>query len=354
MITKKTTTGSITLGLLMCVALSFNSCKTKEAEPEIPDFTKGYENVKPLPAVTPSTPAAVTSTPASVKASPALLEVGTALASETVAPAVTKASEDIGKAVSSAKATELVNAFTPAVLASLKSGGALPAALQSEMALLKANPALAAYLPTVTPATVNGAPVNGLVPVKLGTNATEPMFFGESINAVAAVNSACTDQALAAYNTAAKVINDSKGANDKTVNDTFDALLAAVNPASCKAAAASAAATQLAEATAIVDASITGIDAGIAKGLLTQAAGLNLKTLFYFVFTNQVSSIASMRASSEAACDAVATAQRDAINVARKNDLDAIAASLSTALAPLKATLEANMKTCHDQGMGGN
>lgn len=346
--------GTMSLGILMCLSLGFNSCKTKEAEPEIPDFSKGYENVKPMPAVTPSTPAAVTSTPATVTASAALLEVGAALASGTVTPAVTKASEDIAKAVSPAKAAELVNAFTPTVLASLKSGGALPATLQADMASLAANPALAAYLPKVTPATVNGTTVNGFVAPKLGKSNAEPTFVIESSNAVAAINSACTDQAQAAYNTAVKTIDDSKTANEKIVNDAFDALLAAVNPESCKATAATVAAASIAQASALIDASIAGIDAAVASGALSAALGANIKVLTYLGVKTQMDAIESARAGSVASCDVAATAQRTSINAARTSDLAGVTASYNAAVAPLRTILSANIQTCHDQGMGGN
>lgn len=346
--------GTMSLGILMCLSLGFNSCKTKEAEPEIPDFTKGYENVKPLPAVTPSTPVAVTSTPATATPSAAVLEVGAALASGNVTPAVTKASEDIGKAVSPAKASELVNAFTPAVLASLKSGGALPAALQSDMAALKANPALSAYLPTVTPATVNGAPVNGFVAPKLGKSSAEPTFVVESSNAVAAINSACTDQAQAAYNTAVKTIDDSKTANEKVVNDAFDALLAAVNPESCKSTAATIFSERIAEASASAEAIVGVVNAALAAGTMEAAFGANLKTLAYLSLTSYLEAIESARAGTVASCDVAATAQRASINAARTSDLAGVTASYNAAVAPLRTVLNANMQTCHDQGMGGN
>lgn len=350
MTTKKISVGMLSLGLMLAVSLTFSGCKTKETEPEIPNFEEGYGNVKPLPTVTVSTPATVTSTPASVATSAATDAVNSGLAGGALTPALSQASEDIGKAVSPAKASELVNAFTPSLLETLKSGGALPASLKSEMDALQANASLATYMPKVTPATVNGKNLSGA----LKNSKSEPSFKLEDLASVAAINSACTDAAQAAYNTAKKILDDSKAANELIVNNAFNPMIAAVNSDACKTTATNAANTSVTQANATLEAGLAGINAGITNGTYSEAIGLNLKMFVYVGYTAQLQAIESARVASVSGCDAASAAQIAAINAAKTSDLASIQASYTAALAPLNTTLSNNMKTCHDQGMGGN
>jgi hypothetical protein len=344
---------ALSLGLAMCLVVGLYNCKPKETEPEIPDFEEGYKDVKPLTPITPSTPAAVTTTPASVTASAAASAASSGLASGTLTAAVTSTAADVAKVVSQEKATTIASAFTPSVVSTLQGGGELPASLKSEIDALKANAALAAYLPSVTLPTVNGTPVSLLVEKGSKEN-TESLPLSYPSFSVAGTTSECTDQALAAYTSAKKIVDDSKTALDKTVNDTYNAAAATVSSLTCKTTVASNFSAGAAAAKASLDASLAGIQKLVADNAVNQTQG-NLLTLFaYFDFTVKMGALATIVTSSIKACDTEASARIAALKAVQTKDLAAIQAAYDSALAPLKTTLEANMKLCHDQGQGGN
>ena len=343
---------ALSLGLAMCLVVGLYNCKPKETEPEVPDFGKDFENVKPLPAITQSTPAAVTTTPAKVEVSAAATAAATGLASGTVTAAVTSTAADMAKAVSPEKATSIAAAFTPAVLTTLSSGGALPASLQADINALKSNAALAAYLPKVTAPTVNGAPVSLLIEKGITNSDIESLPLSYPSFAVAGTSSECTDAATAAFNAAKKILNDSKAAQDKIVNDTYNAGVALISSTSCKASATASLTAGLAAAQTALNAGIAGIDKMVADKAITEAIGSLLKA---FAYANYAITVEAIKISSDAsvkACDAEAAAKIAALKAVQTKDLATIQAAYNAAIAPVNTLGEAAQKKCHDQGQG--
>lgn len=342
---------ALSLGLAMCLVVGLYNCKPKETEPEIPDFGKEFENVKPLPAITQSTPAAVTTTPAKVEVSAAASAAASGLASGTVTAAVTSTAADMAKAVSPEKATSIAAAFTPAVLTTLSSGGALPASLQADINALKSNAALAAYLPKVTAPTVNGAPVSILI--EKGNNSDiESLPLSYPSFAVAGTSSECTDAAEAAVAAAKKILADSKAANEKIVNDTYNTAAAAVSSTSCKSTVTAGLTANLAAAKTALDAGIAGITKMITDKTVTEANGALLKA---FAYSNYAISVEAFKTSSDQAtkaCDAEGAAKIAALKAVQTKDLATIKAAYDAAIAPINTANEANYKKCHDQGQG--
>lgn len=342
---------ALSLGLAMCLVVGLYNCKPKETEPEIPDFGEEFGTVNPLPTITQSTPAAVTTTPAKVEVSAAATAAASGLASGTVTAAVTSTADNMAKVVSAEKAATIAAAFTPSVLTTLSTGGALPASLKAEIDALKANPALAAYMPTVTLPTVNGAPVSLLVE-KGNNSSTETLPLTYPAFAVDGTTSECTDAALAAFNAAKKVLDDSKAAQDKTVNDTYNAGVALLSSTSCKATATASLAAGLAAAQSALTAGIAGIDKMVADKAISEAIGSLLKA---FAYANYAITVEAIKITSDAAtkaCDAETAARTAALKAVQVKDLATIQAAYDAALAPLKAVNEANYKKCHDQGQG--
>ncbi len=342
---------ALSLGLAMCLVVGLYNCKPKETEPEVPNFGKEFENVKPLPAITQSTPAAVTTTPAKVEVSAAATAAATGLASGTVTAAVTSTATDMAKAVSPEKATSIAAAFTPAVLTTLSSGGALPASLQADINALKSNAALAAYLPKVTAPTVNGAPVSLLIEKGDNNNAESlPLSYPSFVTT--GVSSECTDASDAAYAAAKKILDDSKIAQDKLVNDTYNTAAAAVSSTSCKSTVTAGLTANLAAAKTVLDAGIAGVSKMITDKTVTEANGALLKA---FAYSNYAISVEAFKTSADQgtkACDAEGTAKIAALKAVQTKDLGTIKTAYDAAVAPLKAINEANIKKCHDQGQG--
>ncbi|NBA85267.1 hypothetical protein GVN16_05815 [Emticicia sp. CRIBPO] len=344
---------ALSLGLAMCLVVGLYNCKPKETEPEIPDFEEGYKDVKPLPAITPSTPAAVTTTPASVTASAAASAASSGLASGSLTAAVTSTAADVAKVVSAEKAETIASAFTPNVVSTLQSGGALPASLKAEIDALKGNAALAAYLPSVTLPTVNGAPVSLLIEKESKEN-SESLPLSYPSFSVAGTASECTDQASAAYESAKKILDDSKTALEKTVNDTYNSASAAISSATCKTSVTANFTAGATAAKAALDASLSGIQKLVTDKTITATQGSLLTLFAYFDYSVKIGALVTTATASTKACDTEAAARIAALKAVQTTDLGKIKTSYDAALAPLKVILEANFKLCHDQGQGGN
>ncbi len=155
----------VNLVVVLALMLAMYNCKKKEEpfplEPDT-EVKKELDAIVVAP-VTPTAPAPVTSTPATVTVSaPAAAVAGdmAQLKSGTVPASVQTAATQVSAVVSPAEVTTLTG-VTPATIAAVAAGGALPAELKTIVDKVAANPALAAYLPKLTFPAVNGVTVSG-------------------------------------------------------------------------------------------------------------------------------------------------------------------------------------------------
>lgn len=327
-----------------CLATVLYNCKTKDVAGVTP-FTytfKGIDNVK-LPEVKATTPAAVTVTAGSVQSSTVTSAVTSGLASLSSgqpSAAVQQATADVAKAIPADQATQLAAAFTPAVVASISSGGSLPANLKSQTDALAKNPALQAYMPKYTLPTVNGKPVGGRI------GADGKTVVPVTANATTKTNDACQDAANASYNTAVANLTAARDAQVSSVNATHQAQLAAAQQqaTSCNseknayyANLLSQASSQYNEAnTAISGASISESDKAL------------LKVLYLVSYVQISEQISTVKAAEIVACNAAATAVQNASTA----DTQAITANFNAAMATLNAARTQAINSCHNQGGG--
>lgn len=350
----KTTNANLRLlafGLLLGTTLY--NCKTKDVEAVTP-FTytfKGFDDVK-LPTVTPTAPAAVSVTAASVTSSTAAAAVASGLSSikpgEPVPAAVQKAIDDVNNAIPANKADKLANSFTPDVISNITKTGTMPADLQKDVESVTSNPALKAYLPTFTPATVDGQQVTGgrvgasnpaaqpVLPIALATNDDDACK--------AAANKAAQtvlDGLLASYN--AQVAQIDAAYTQNTSGGT-----AAVT--ACKSDAQSSYNTQIAAATAVYQKSISDLDA--AKATLGDKSYKTLSNLVNITYTQTIVAINNVLKSSQKACEDSATKKQKNAENARDNDKKKIKNDYDSAVQKVNNSLKQAVASCHNQGGG--
>lgn len=343
----------ISLSLVLFLAISLYNCKPKETTPEVPDFTTGYKDVK-LPDLTQTPPAAVTSTPGTITPSTTATTVTGDLTTAKVTTVVTTAASDVQKVVTPTDAGKLAAAFTPAVVTTMLSGGALPADLSASMKVIAANPALAAYLPKVTNPSVNGVVVNGRVKAEsLPTKDEDVRVISLPDFDVADVTATpCTEAAANAFAAAKKVLDDTKAAQEKTVNDAYATRVAGISSATCKTAATAALTAAATAAKTKLDAELAGLNTLLTNKTITQDMYNLLSFFVYFDLYNSVIAATGFYAATIKACDVTADAAIAAAKAAQTIDLAKIQAAYAASLTGIQNTLNANMKTCHDQGQG--
>lgn len=347
------------LSLVLFLAIGLYNCKPKETTPEIPDFTTGYKDVK-LPDLTQSTPAAVTTTPGTITTSTTATAASSGLASGTVTAAVTSTAADMQKAVSPTDAGKIATAFTPSVVTTMLSGGALPAELSTSMKSIASNAALASYLPKVTYPSVNGTVVSGLVKETDFTTKDAPVIAlpdfitsGTKPDVFAGVNdSPCTKAAEDAFNAAKKPLEDGKNAQEKIVNDTYASRVAGISSTSCKATATTALTTAAAAAKTKLDQQLAGLNTLLTNKAITQETYNLLSFFVYFDLYNSVVAATAFYNATTKACDVATDTAKAAAKAVQNTDLTKIQAAYGAAISTMQTTLNAAYKTCHDQGQG--
>lgn len=347
------------LSLVLFLAIGLYNCKPKETTPEIPDFTTGYKDVK-LPDLTQSTPAAVTTTPGTITTSAAATAASSGLASGTVTAAVTSTAADMQKAVSPADAGKIATAFTPSVVTTMLSGGALPAELSTSMKAMASNAALASYLPKVTYPSVNGTVVSGLVKETDFSTKDAPVIAlpdfitsGTAPDVFAGVNdSPCTKAAEDAFNAAKKPLDDGRAAQEKIVNDTYASRVLGISSTSCKAGATTALTTAATAAKAKLDQQLAGLNTLLTNKAISQETYNLLSFFVYFDLYNSVVAATAFYGATVKACDVASDTAKASAKAAQNTDLTKIQAAYGTAISTMQTTLNAAYKTCHDQGQG--
>ncbi|RYU93733.1 hypothetical protein [Emticicia agri] len=341
------------LGLALFLAMSLYNCKPKETPFEVPDFNSGYKDVK-LPDLTQTQPAAVTSTPGSITASTTATAASTGLASGTVTAAVTSTATDIEKVVTPTEAGNLAAAFTPAVVNTMLSGGAIPTDLSAQMKVIAADPALAAYLPKVTNPSVNGVVVSGFIKetVLPGKDADLPLITMPDFDVTDVTATPCTEAAANAFAAAKKILDDTKSTQEKTVNDAYASRVAGANSATCKSSATTALTAAATAAKTKLDQQLAGLNTLLTNKTISQNTYNLLSFFVYFDLYNSVVAATGFYAATIKACDVTADATIAAAKAAQTADLAKIQTAYTTSLTGIQTKLNADMKTCHDQGQG--
>ncbi|MBA4850535.1 hypothetical protein [Emticicia sp. BO119] len=333
--------------------MSLYNCKPKETPPEIPDFTTGYKDVK-LPDVTQTTPVAVTSTPGSITASTTATTVSSDLSAAQVTTVVTTTASDVQKVVTPTDAGKLATAFTPAVVNTMLSGGAIPADLSASMKAIAANPALASYLPKVTNPSVNGIVVSGLVKEipPSSKDIDDPVIALPDFDVADVTASPCIEAAQVAYDAARKALDANKVAQEKIVNDTYATRIAGISSATCKTTATAALTVAATAAKTKLDQQLAGLNTLLTNKTISQDMYNLLSFFVYFDLYNSVVAATGFYSATVKACDVIADAAMAAAKTAQTTDLAKIKAAYDATLASMQTTYNNSIKTCHDQGQG--
>lgn len=341
---KKRSISLMVLALAMTLVM-YNCKKSDPLEPD-QDLVKKINEIKVAP-VTLVTPAAVTTTPATITASAKATEVSSALAgiasSGSVPASVTAATNDVKAGISTTEITTL-STISPATISAVSGGGALPADLKSIMDKAAANPALKAYLPTVTLPTVNGVAVSG---GRKGSPIIETIAQSEGLE----VSDECIAKAEEAYNTVKATLDATRASELQKVEAAYNTAIAPVagELTSCTGGIPAKYAPLRTAAQTAYDKANADIEAGKAA---LQALGIYevVKALNSIALLGNLSSINTLQAADLAACTAKSTASTTAAQAARTANTAAVEAAYQTALsAALKAKGEL-AQSCHNQG----
>lgn len=331
---------------ILGAALFIQACDPKEPVVIEPDLTK-LEEVK-LPDVTPTQPAAVTAVPGSVTPAPAAAVSIGSIVAKSVTPAVTKATEDTKAALGTTDAKALADAFTPEVITGLQTTGTLPAALQTQVNALLANPALAIYLPQVTRPTVNGTAVGG--------RSRAPQT-AEILNApfmAAVANDECKAKVEAAFEQIKATLEATKAAQDAAINAAYTQRETAINAGvpTCKAGIATGINTQLTAAKAGLDGALLAInDLAATSAVTADEAGL-LRVFVLLNYTASVQSLKTLESLENQRCDQTQAAELAAAKAVQTADLARAQANLNATVSAARNAANNAAAGCHNQGSG--
>ena len=335
----------MSLSTMFFMAIGLYNCKPTPSEPEVPKFEEGYKDVK-LPEITPTTPVAVTVTEGSIQQSAAVTDLANDLASGTITPAVTAAVTSMEKIISADEAAKLTAAFTPEIIATMDSGGTIPANLKAQLDAIASNPAFAAYTVTITYPTVNGKVVTGFVK-ETNTIGNESIGVFPDF-AVAQINSPCTDSARAAYNRARATLDAARIAQRDPITSTYNSAVSAANAAATtgKDGLPAKYKTLRAQATFTYYKRL-GIAVAVSAAFYNFVASIFLSN-----YHMELRALDLWEKAEESTYDIAAATKISNATTARDADYAKIQANYNAALAGMDVTLAASFQTCHDQGQG--
>ncbi|GAB4024774.1 hypothetical protein GCM10028773_48350 [Spirosoma koreense] len=329
---------------LLLGAVMYN-CKTKDVA-SITPFTytfSGLDNIK-MPDLTPTAPAAVTVTAGTVTSSTLTSAVTSALgnisATGQVPEVVQQAGASVGQAVSAEKAAALTSSLSPDMT--------LSADMKQQIAAIASNPALKAYLPTMTLPTVNGKPIGARLAAQ--TVATVAAAKAALLDGDA---DACKAAAAAAYNTVAQSLDATRASQTASVNATYAQLEAAANSDVNSCQAGVPAKYDPLRTTLKTQLTSTLATLNSIKGTLGDALYNQLALMAYVSYFQAVDNVDTIQAADVKACTATRDAKIAAAQVARDTDLGRINTSYNTVLATAAAARDKAIASCHNQGTGG-
>ena len=351
----KTSTRSIRLlAYSLCLVAGLYNCKTKDVDSLTP-FTYSFgdlDNIK-LPDLKETTPAPVlvteaTSTP-SAKAGAVGDGLKAAVASGIVPDAVQQASNDVSKVFSEQQATALADGLSADVLNAFDADGTLPASVGASVETLFKNETMKGYLPTVTPAMVNGKVVSARIsatPIVI-----PPLVVLNSVTSD--TEDKCKKEANTAYNKALNNLNTTQRTQTATVNATYKQRESAAKTdnAGCRTSIT-------AKYKALLDADAKTRDQNLAN--LQNARKTLGEVNYHFLVAQEKATYAKnvlihrgQRADELKACDDARDAKILAAADARDKDLANINTTYNNLAASLTTALNKAIVSCHNQGNGG-
>ncbi len=334
----------------VCLMAVLYNCKTKDVDSLTP-FTytfKGIDNVK-LPDAPATAPAAVSVTQGSVTVSAQAAAIsaglGTIAATGQVPATITAATNDWGKVVSPEKATAIMAAFTPDVLANLTATGKLPSSLKADVDAIANNPALKAYMPVLTLPTVNGKPVGGRL--------AGPVTVAVVTTTNDAGTDACKAAAGAAFTTAKTNLDAQLATQKGTVTAAYDKVVVTANGevVGCQSPVPAKFDALVAGAKAQFDATLAALNT--ARAVLGDKDYALLMVDAYVTYSRIIESYTTLEAAELTVCTQTKDAKIAAADAARNIDLNTVTNNYNTALAALTAARDKAIASCHNQGNGG-
>lgn len=339
---KRKTFSLLVYGLVLMLVMY--NCKKKDEDPLTPDAGKLEELSKiTMTPVTLVKPAAVASTEGKVDVSAKATALNADLASIATtgvlpASAVT-ASAEVTKALSPAEISTM-SSLTPAALAAIAKGGALPADVKAVMTKAAADAALSAYFPKVTYPTVGGKEVKGRIG---GTVIPEAVEATEGT----LVSDECIAAAEAAFQTKKAALDAARLTALIPVTAQYAADIAPI------AAAQSACNSPIAANYDAQRASyLTVYNTGDALLQTLGASGVPMRISLLMQYLALVEATYASQSAAVKACSDIAAAQTANANTARDSNAAAVEASYATAIAAARAAQTALVASCHNQGGG--
>lgn len=337
----------LSLVYALALVLVMNNCKDHDNKPfptePNSELLKEINAIVVTP-VTPTSPAPVTTTPGTATVPAKTTTVYgdmPGLSTGTIPATVQTAANEVNVVLSAAEVNTL-SSVTPAMIAAVAGGGALPADLKAIMDKVAANPALMAYLPTLTLPTVNGKSVSGRSGVPESVEKTEGIL----------VEDACILAAQAAYDAVKTKLDATKAAEVAKITSTYTTALAplAAEQASCTAGIPTKYTALRASVQAQANKAIADIEA--AKNVIPAALVPVLKAFVNIQLLGILSSLNTLQAAELKACSETTTAKTTSFTAARDADLAKANANYAEALAKATAKKTELAQSCHNQGGG--
>jgi hypothetical protein len=319
-----------------------NCNKDKVEEEVIPDFSKTFAGVAVTP-ITVTKPAATTVTPGSITTPPAVAATAAALAAGTVPADLSAAASKVPEATATAISTGL----TPAVLADIQAGKAIPTALANSLADLIKSGAANAFLSTITLPSVDGKPVGG----RLAAPGTSNTVKAEQ--EMLSTMNACNDKIKEAYDAAKKILDDGKVAEYAKIKAAYDENIKAGVVTADKDAALKKKNDALASNLAFLNATLTGISQALVKKTITAEQNVLFTAIVLGIFKDANDKVEALYKAEVAAADAKSKAITDKAKAASDSDTKKVNDEYQTKLDALIKTYSDENNKCHNQG-GGN
>lgn len=316
--------------LVSALAIGLVNCKSDKVEvEEVFDFSKTFPDVAVTP-VTITKPAATTYTPASLTVPAAFTALAASSGTSNTPPAELVASASkISPSLESAASA----ALTPAVLADITAGKPVSADVQKVLSDLIKSGELNAFLPTKTPASVDGKVVNGRAAGSSGKVGT--ISGGTEVFSTA---NACNDAIKKAFDDAKKILDDGLAAETAKIKAAYDENIKAAVVTVEKQNALKRRDDQLVIINKFLN---DGLKLGSKYTPIIVAIYMDYFNANEEVYNNEIKGL-----------DAKAKAISDKAVAVRDADNKKVTDEYNTKLSPIKAIFDKENSNCHNQGGG--
>lgn len=318
---------SLILKSLLVFTLAFGlvNCKSdKIAVEEVYDFSKTFPVVVVTPVVI-TPPAATTYTPGSITVSAAFTELAT---SATPPVELLNATAKINPTLIIAATATL----TPAVLADIKVGKPLSAAVQKALNDILKTGELNAFLPTKTLPSVDGKPVGGRIGLISGKT---DVFIGNT--QMFSMANACNDAILKSFNDAKKILDDGLAADIVKINAAYDTNIKPADVTAEKAAA-------------LKRRDDKRLELNVVKENALKSTDLTIVVTALAIYQANYDANDQVYDAEIIGLDAKAKSITDKANVAKQTDTKKATDDYNAKLTPIKTLFDVENNKCHNQG----